>query len=95
MVSAASGPDPSKSSLGQSQPSVSLLNQETLQQRLQALIEGTRESWTYAIFWQSSYDYSGTVLGWGDGYYKGEEDKGKGKLKASAEQEHRKKVLKD
>ncbi|KAG5249032.1 transcription factor MYC [Salix suchowensis] len=45
-----------------------MLNQETLQQRLQALIEGARESWTYAIFWQSSYDYSGaSVLGWGDG----------------------------
>ncbi|XP_022757317.1 transcription factor MYC2-like [Durio zibethinus] len=96
----AGGPDLSKSSLAQSQPSVSLLNQETLQQRLQALIEGAREYWTYAIFWQSSYDCSGTtVLGWGDGYYKGEEDKGKGKLKASsstvAEQQHRKKVLRE
>lgn len=99
-AAAVGGPDLSKSSLAQSQPSVSLLNQETLQQRLQALIEGARECWTYAIFWQSSYDYSGTtVLGWGDGYYKGEEDKGKGKLKASsstvAEQEHRKKVLRE
>ncbi|EEF42418.1 transcription factor MYC2 [Ricinus communis] len=77
-----------------------LFNQETLQQRLQALIEGARESWTYAIFWQSSYDYSGaSVLGWGDGYYKGEEDKGKGKSKSTsssiAEQEHRKKVLRE
>ncbi|KAJ6415559.1 hypothetical protein OIU84_004372 [Salix udensis] len=77
-----------------------MLNQETLQQRLQALIEGARESWTYAIFWQSSYDYSGaSVLGWGDGYYKGEEDKGKGRKKNSAssaaEQEHRKKVLRE
>ncbi|OMO62440.1 Disease resistance protein [Corchorus capsularis] len=71
--------------------------QGTLQLRLQTLIEGARESWTYAIFWQSSYDYSGTtVLGWGDGYYEGEEeDKGKGKLKASAEQEHRKRVLRE
>ncbi|KAE8698101.1 Transcription factor MYC2 [Hibiscus syriacus] len=74
---------------------------ETLQQRLQALIEGARECWTYAIFWQSSYDYSGNtaVLGWGDGYYKGEEDKRKGKSKVSsssaAEQEHRKKVLRE
>ncbi|GMI95681.1 JASMONATE INSENSITIVE 1 [Hibiscus trionum] len=81
-------------------PSKSHLNQESLQQRLQALIEGARHSWTYAIFWQSSYDYSATtVLGWGDGYYKGEEDKGKGKSKASsssfAEQEHRKKVLRE
>ncbi|GLT34732.1 hypothetical protein SLA2020_092310 [Shorea laevis] len=90
--------DPAKA-LQQSQPQVSLFNQETLQQRLQALIEGARENWTYAIFWQSSYDYSeGTVLGWGDGYYKGEEDKGKGKLKtlsSAAEQEHRKKVLRE
>ncbi|KAF4354927.1 transcription factor MYC2 [Cannabis sativa] len=81
-------------------PQVAPFNQETLQQRLQALIEGARESWTYAIFWQSSYDYSGaSVLGWGDGYYKGEEDKGRGKAKASysspAEQEHRKKVLRE
>ncbi|KAL4342024.1 hypothetical protein GQ457_08G025300 [Hibiscus cannabinus] len=81
-------------------PSKSHLNQESLQHRLQALIDGARHSWTYAIFWQSSYDYSATtLLGWGDGYYKGEEDKGKGKSKASpsslAEQEHRKKVLRE
>ncbi|KAG5068777.1 hypothetical protein AAZX31_01G088500 [Glycine max] len=80
----------------------SLLNQETLQQRLQTLIEGARESWTYAIFWQSSYDYSSgtSLLGWGDGYYKGEEDKVKAKGKtpkttSSAEQDHRKKVLRE
>jgi transcription factor MYC2 len=37
-----------------------------------------------AIFWQSSYDYSGaTVLGWGDGYYKGDDDKSKGKGKTT------------
>ncbi|KAJ6394096.1 hypothetical protein OIU77_023346 [Salix suchowensis] len=75
-----------------------MLSQETLQQRLQTLIEGACESWTYAIFWQTSYDYSGaSVLGWGDGYYKGEEDKGKAIMKNSAssaaEQEHRKTVL--
>ncbi|GMQ00655.1 hypothetical protein CsSME_00047651 [Camellia sinensis var. sinensis] len=54
-----------------------LFNQAPLQQLLQALIEGARESWTYAIFWQSSSgDYSGgSLLGWGDGYYKGEETK--------------------
>nr|QNT13142.1 MYC2a transcription factor [Tripterygium wilfordii] len=87
------------SSLTNSQPSVTF-NQETLQQRLQALIEGPSESWTYAIFWQSSCDYSGSsVLGWGDGYYKGEEDKAKSKLRnaaySAAEQEHRKKVLRE
>ncbi|KAL2344468.1 hypothetical protein Fmac_005753 [Flemingia macrophylla] len=81
-------------------PFQSLLNQETLQQRLQTLIEGARESWTYAIFWQSSYDYSSgsSLLGWGDGYYKGEEDKGKGKAPKTtslAEQDHRKKVLRE
>ncbi|CAA7026561.1 unnamed protein product [Microthlaspi erraticum] len=78
-------------------------SQETLQQRLQALIEGTHEGWTYAIFWQPSYDFSGApVLGWGDGYYKGEEDKGKPRQKSSpppfstpADQEYRKKVLRE
>ncbi|GKV52219.1 hypothetical protein SLEP1_g58808 [Rubroshorea leprosula] len=63
-------PDPSKA-LAQSQPQVPPFNQETLQQRLQVLIEGARESWTYAIFWQSSYEYPGAaVLGWGDGLQK-------------------------
>ncbi|XP_057976693.1 transcription factor MYC2 [Malania oleifera] len=90
-------PDPSRS-VAQSQPSIVLFNQETLQQRLQTLIEGSRENWTYAIFWQSSVDLSGSsVLGWGDGYYKGEENKGKRKMTPSsaAEQEHRKRVLRD
>lgn len=74
-------------------------NQDTLQQRLQALIEGAKEVWTYAIFWQPSYDYSGSsLLGWGDGYYKGEEDKTKAKkskVTSPAEQEHRRKVLRE
>ncbi|KAH0465724.1 hypothetical protein IEQ34_005827 [Dendrobium chrysotoxum] len=75
--------------------------QETLQQRLQMLIEGGRESWTYAIFWQSSNDVGSGVnlLGWGDGYYKGSEE-GKKKRKvntaaSAAEQEHRKRVLRE
>ncbi|KAE8727413.1 Transcription factor MYC4 [Hibiscus syriacus] len=95
-------PPPPISSASTSTPAAPApaLTQESLQQRLQALIEGARESWTYAIFWQSSYDYSATtVLGWGDGYYKGEEDKGKAMSKASssslAEKEHRKKVLRE
>ncbi|KAG5592590.1 hypothetical protein H5410_043104 [Solanum commersonii] len=93
-VSAAAAVDASKS--------MPFFNQETLQQRLQALIDGARETWTYAIFWQSSVvDFSSpSVLGWGDGYYKGEEDKAKRKLAVSspayiAEQEHRKKVLRE
>ncbi|XP_040987732.1 transcription factor MYC2-like [Juglans microcarpa x Juglans regia] len=92
--------DPTKA-LPQSQPSVALFNKETLQQHLQALIEGARETWTYAIFWQSSYDYSGaSILDWGDGYYKDadDDDKSKGKAKttsSAAEQEHHNKVLRE
>nr|QDF82453.1 transcription factor MYC2-like isoform X4 [Cymbidium goeringii] len=76
-------------------------SQETLQQRLQMLIEGARESWTYAIFWQSSVDvgFGASILGWGDGYYKGcEEDKRRRRNDPSssvAEQEHRKRVLRE
>ncbi|CAN4076236.1 unnamed protein product [Withania somnifera] len=93
-VTAAASVDASKS--------MPFFNQETLQQRLQTLIDGARETWTYAIFWQSSaVDFSTpSVLGWGDGYYKGEEDKAKRKLAVSSpayitEQEHRKKVLRE
>ncbi|KAH7578631.1 hypothetical protein JRO89_XS01G0407800 [Xanthoceras sorbifolium] len=94
--SSASTADPTRNHhiASSSQP----FNQETLQQRLQQLIEGARESWTYAIFWQSSYDYSGSsLLGWGDGYYKGDAVKAKSKMKtaSAAEQEHRKKVLRE
>ena len=98
-------PPPPPQSSSVSAASAAVFNQDTLQQRLQALIEGARESWTYAIFWQSSYDYSSaaagggvSVLGWGDGYYKGEEDKAKSKsakTPSSAEQDHRKKVLRE
>ncbi|XP_048140994.1 transcription factor MYC2-like isoform X2 [Rhodamnia argentea] len=84
-------------------PPPALLNQESLQRRLQALIEGARgrewgaaAAWTYTIFWQTSGDYSNPVLGWGDGYYKGD-TKTKSKTTACfpAEQEHRKRVLRD
>ncbi|KAJ8510830.1 hypothetical protein OPV22_001264 [Ensete ventricosum] len=77
------------------------LSQETLQQRLQALIEGARESWTYGIFWQSSVDGAtgASFLGWGDGYYKGCEDDKRKQRVASAvsavEQEHRRRVLRE
>ncbi|KAK9052955.1 hypothetical protein SSX86_029585 [Deinandra increscens subsp. villosa] len=78
---------------------VNEFNQDTLQQRLQGLIDTARESWTYAIFWQSSVvDYSGPpVLGWGDGYYKGEVNKSKPAPSATslAEQQYRKKVLRE
>ncbi|XP_002467448.1 transcription factor MYC2 [Sorghum bicolor] len=76
-------------------------NQDTLQQRLQAMIEGSSETWTYAIFWQSSLDAAtgASLLGWGDGYYKGcDDDKRKQRPltpAAQAEQEHRKRVLRE
>ncbi|KAJ3681708.1 hypothetical protein LUZ60_014281 [Juncus effusus] len=77
-------------------------NQENLQQRLQTLIEGDEiRSWTYAIYWQSNVDVQtgASLLGWGDGYYKGcEEDKRKlrsGSAATAAEQEHRKRVLRE
>ncbi|THU56288.1 hypothetical protein C4D60_Mb11t15700 [Musa balbisiana] len=76
-------------------------SQETLQQRLQALIEGDRESWTYGIFWRSSVDGAtgAYFLGWGDGYHKGcEEDKRKQRVAnavSAVEQEHRRRVLRE
>lgn len=49
---------------------------DTLQQRLQAVVEGL-EAWTYGIFWQLAKDAaSGSpILGFGDGYYKGVPEK--------------------
>ncbi|XP_040384318.1 transcription factor MYC2 [Oryza brachyantha] len=82
-------------------PAPAAFNQDTLQQRLQSIIEGSRDTWTYAIFWQSSLDVStgASLLGWGDGYYKGcDEDKRKQRSAtpaAAAEQEHRKRVLRE
>ncbi|KAL8207917.1 hypothetical protein R6Q57_007329 [Mikania cordata] len=70
-------------------------NQDTLQQRLQGLIDTAHEPWAYAIFWQSSAaEYSGPqVLGWGDGYYKGETSSPS--ATSLAEQQYRKKVLRE
>ncbi|KAL7611032.1 hypothetical protein Lser_V15G10223 [Lactuca serriola] len=92
---------PASSSASTSAPHkiVNEFNPDTLQQRLQGMIDTARESWTYAIFWQSSdVDYADTpVLGWGDGYYKGEVNKVKTAPSATsmAEQQYRKKVLRE
>ncbi|MCH91008.1 transcription factor MYC2-like [Trifolium medium] len=62
-------------------------NQDTLQQRLQAVMKGA-EIWSYAIFWQPSYYYPGSsLLGWGDGFYNSKL-KSKSKATSPAEQEH-------
>ncbi|XP_074576787.1 transcription factor MYC2-like [Curcuma longa] len=76
---------------------------DTLQQRLHSLIDGAREKWTYAIFWQPSPAAAvagGVLLTWGDGYYRGcEEDKnkhgGERGVESTANQEHRKRVLRE
>lgn len=75
----------------------SFFNEETLQNRLHNLIEKASDSWIYAIFWQLSAPEknSPSLLGWGDGYYKGEENKGKRNSASSAEQEHRKRILRE
>ncbi|KAK7833801.1 transcription factor myc2 [Quercus suber] len=82
--------------LMQSQSSRELLNQETMQHHLQTLIEGAHENWTYAILWESLYDYSGSlILGWSNGYYRGNNnsnDKAK-TTTVVVEQELRKKAL--
>ncbi|XP_074579983.1 transcription factor MYC2-like [Curcuma longa] len=82
------------------QPPLSF-NQDSLQHRLQALIDSARHSWTYGIFWQSSLDTASdsSLLVWGDGYYKGcEEHKRKhpsSTASSPGEQEYRKRVLRE
>ncbi|MCO5588443.1 hypothetical protein L7F22_042399 [Adiantum nelumboides] len=52
------------------------LNEAALQESLHNLVEGSSVSWTYAIFWQLSRTSKGEeVLGWGDGYFKGSNEK--------------------
>ncbi|KAL8141772.1 hypothetical protein V2J09_014804 [Rumex salicifolius] len=84
-----------------------MMSQDSLQQRLQALIDDARESWTYAIFWQCNVEPTGqSLLGWGDGYYKGDDSGNRNASSAAsaggsrqpknpAEQEHRRRVLRE
>ncbi|ERN01172.1 hypothetical protein AMTRI_Chr03g52930 [Amborella trichopoda] len=67
-------------------------SQDSLQHRLQSLIETAHEPWTYAIFWQPSLPSQ--ALAWADGYYKGEPLKlARPPAPPSAEQINRKLVL--
>ncbi|MCO5582911.1 hypothetical protein L7F22_036814 [Adiantum nelumboides] len=44
--------------------------EDTLQQKLQWVVEHFAEKWTYAIFWQLTQSNNGQqALGWGDGYF--------------------------
>lgn len=78
-------------------PPANLNIDNTLQKRLHAVLNGTHDAWTYAIFWRSSFDdCSGEpVLTWGDGIIKGEEGKIRRRKKTTAEKEHRNRVLRD
>lgn len=83
-------------------PPENLRFETTLQKRLQAVLNGTHEAWTYAIFWKPSYyDFSGeSVLNWGDGLYNGEEENTRRRRKKTipsspAEKERRSKILRE
>ncbi|XP_006294316.2 transcription factor MYC2 [Capsella rubella] len=65
-----------------------------VQKLLQAVLDGTHRGWTYAIYWQPSFDNSGeTVLVWGDGFYKGQEDSKRKTKSTPADQEPWNKVM--
>jgi len=66
--------------------------QTSLQRRFQTILEGARERWMYAIYWEYSSAHS--LLVWGDGYYNLKGDNGKARKTTSpAEQAQRKSVL--
>ncbi|CAJ1972093.1 unnamed protein product [Sphenostylis stenocarpa] len=73
-----------------------LPSQTPLQRRFQTLLEGARERWIYAIYWESSYDHSSaaSLLCWGDGYYNFQDiNRTARKTTSSAEQTQRKNFL--
>ncbi|KFK28472.1 hypothetical protein AALP_AA7G000700 [Arabis alpina] len=86
-------------------PPLSQTNEHNnLQQKLQALIEGANQNWTYAVFWLSSHEdnnnnnnnnNASAMLCWGDGYYKGGEEYKSRKKSNPLEQEHRKRVIRE
>ncbi|XP_024393060.1 transcription factor MYC2 [Physcomitrium patens] len=74
-------------------------NDSVLQRRLHTLVEESSENWIYGIFWQRSLSPSGeSILGWGDGYYKGPNDSDEFDSRQTLTEEHqlqRKKVLRE
>jgi transcription factor MYC2 len=79
----------------QPQPPELGFGEETLQGRLQPLIDRSSDHWTYAIFWQSTPPPSSNLM-WCDGYYKGSPDEPQATFPTTlAEQSHRKRVLRE
>lgn len=78
--------------------SVSLAhNQEdSLQQRLQSLVETSEERWTYAIFWQLTDSPDGEqALAWGDGFFNPKEENSPKVPPSEANQQLRRRVLRE
>ncbi|MCO5587521.1 hypothetical protein L7F22_041471 [Adiantum nelumboides] len=93
-----SDPDP-MACVSQQETSMPLIdNQEnSLQQRLQSLVETSTEKWTYAIFWQLTDSNDGQQrLEWGDGFFNPKEEDRSPKVAVSqANQQLRQKVLRE
>eukprot|EP00250_Pteridium_aquilinum_P000137 c10154_g1_i1 orf=897-3716(-) len=73
-------------------------NQEdSLQQRLQSLVENSPEKWTYAIFWQLTDSQDGQQgLEWGDGFFNPKEEECSPKVAVSeANQQLRRRILRE
>eukprot|EP00249_Psilotum_nudum_P023585 c28930_g1_i1 orf=886-3339(+) len=72
-------------------------NENTLQIRLQSLVENCADSWTYAIFWQLTYSTNGEqVLGWGDGYFNPKESEHDRQVTVSeSDQRLRRRILRE
>eukprot|EP00249_Psilotum_nudum_P022612 c28582_g1_i2 orf=1011-3431(-) len=73
--------------------------EDSLQMRLQSVVENGLLRWTYAIFWQLAYSINGEpVLGWGDGYFnpkEGEHDLAEQVAVSEAEKQLRRRILKE
>lgn len=81
--------------------SVPATQEDTLQQRLQSLVESSSTStWTYVIFWQlTNTSNDDQVLGWGDGYFNPKEGERKSPTKpvavSEADQQLRRRILRE
>lgn len=75
-------------------------HEDTLQQKLQSLVESSSVAWTYAIFWQLTNTFNDEqVLGWGDGYFNPKEGEQRSPTKpvavSEADQQLRRRILRE